>query len=114
MRSGAVLHWWFPAYDRNFAGYAPGRILLALAAQQCNSHGITKIDMGRGVAHHKSLVMSGTTEVAVGSVDLRPVARCLRNRWRQTRAWVRNSSLYGPARIPGRIIHRLSEWMQFQ
>ncbi|MBI2480775.1 MAG: GNAT family N-acetyltransferase [Planctomycetia bacterium] len=114
MRSGKVLHWWFPAYDREFANYAPGRVLLAMVAEQCKSHGIEKIDMGRGVATYKSLVMSGTTEVAVGSVDLRPVARCLRNRWRQTRAWVRNSPLYGPARIPGRIIHRLSEWMQFQ
>ena len=114
MRSGDVLHWWFPAYDREFADYGPGRVLLALVAQQCEAHGITKIDMGRGVATHKSRVMSGTTEVAVGSVDLRPVARCLRNSWRQTREWVRNSPLYVPARIPGRIIHRISEWMQFQ
>lgn len=114
MRSSDVLHWWFPAYDREFADYGPGRVLLALVAQQCESHGINKIDMGRGVAKHKSLVMSGTTEVAVGSVDLRPVARCLRNSWRHTREWVRDSPLYGPARIPGRIIHRISEWMQFQ
>jgi CelD/BcsL family acetyltransferase involved in cellulose biosynthesis len=114
MRSGKVLHWWFPAYDGEFADYGPGRVLLALVAQQCESHGIEKIDMGRGVAKYKSLVMSGVTEVAVGSVDLRPVARCLRNRWRQTREWVRHSPLYRPARIPGRIIHRLSEWMQFQ
>ena len=114
IRSGKVLHWWFPAYDAEFASYGPGRILLALASQECKSHGIEKIDLGRGVATFKSLVMSGTTEVAVGSVDLRPVARCLRNRWRQTKDWVRNSPLYGPARIPGRIIHRLTEWMQFQ
>lgn len=114
MRSGNVLHWWFPAYDREFADYGPGRVLLALMAQQCESYGISKIDLGRGVAKHKSLVMSGATEVAVGSVDLRPVARCLRNSWRQTRDWVRNSPLYKPARVPGRIIHRISEWMQFQ
>lgn len=114
MRSHDVLHWWFPAYDRQFADYGPGRVLLTLAAQQCGSHGINKIDLGRGVAKYKSLVMSGAAEVAVGSVDLRPVARCLRNSWRQTREWVRNSPLYRPARIPGRIIHRISEWMEFQ
>ena len=114
MRSGNVLHWWFPAYDGEFANYGSGRVLLAMVAQECESRGIDKIDMGRGVARYKSLVMSGTTDVAVGSVDLRPVARCLRYRWRQTREWVRNSPLYRPARIPGRIIHRLSEWMQFQ
>jgi CelD/BcsL family acetyltransferase involved in cellulose biosynthesis len=114
MRSGSVLHWWFPAYDHELAHFGPGRILLALVAQQCESLGIDKIDMGRGVAKYKSLVMSGTTEVAVGSVDLRPVARCLRHSWRQTRDWVRHSPLYGPARIPGRIIHRINEWMQFQ
>ncbi|MBC8355940.1 MAG: GNAT family N-acetyltransferase [Planctomycetes bacterium] len=114
MRAGEVLHWWFPAYDRTFANYGPGRVLLAKVAQECESHGIKKIDLGRGVAAYKSLVMSGATEVAVGSVDLRPVARCLRSSWRWTREWVRNSPLYGPARIPGRIIHRISEWMQFQ
>ena len=114
MRSGNVLHWWFPAYDHQLARHGPGRVLLALTAQQCESHGIGKIDMGRGVAKYKSLVMSGTTEVAVGSVDLRPVARCLRTSWRQTREWVRQSPLYRPARVPGRIIHRISEWLQFQ
>lgn len=114
MRSGNVLHWWFPAYDQAVSKYGPGRVLLAMVAEQCQDIGITKIDLGRGVAPYKSLVMSDTTEVAVGSVDLRPVARCLRTSWRQTRQWVRNSPLYGPARIPGRIIHRISEWLQFQ
>jgi CelD/BcsL family acetyltransferase involved in cellulose biosynthesis len=114
MRSNQVLHWWFPAYDPSYAKFGVGRILLAMVAEQCELHGISKIDMGRGVAPYKTLVMSGMTEVAIGSVDLRPMARCLRNRWRQTREWVRNSPLYRPARIPGRIIHRFSEWMQFQ
>ncbi|MEO8494730.1 MAG: GNAT family N-acetyltransferase [Planctomycetota bacterium] len=114
MRSRDVLHWWFPAYDPQFSDYGPGRVLITLVAQQCEAHGIKKIDMGRGVSRHKTELMSGSTEVAVGSVDLRPVARRLRNSWRQTREWVRNSPLYGPARIPGRIIHRIGEWMQFQ
>lgn len=114
MRSGNVLHWWFPAYDREFANYGPGRVLLAMVSQQCDSNGIAKIDLGRGVATYKSLVMSGTTDIAVGSVDLRPVARCLRNGWRQTRKWIRNSPLYRPVRISGRMIHRLSEWSQFR
>lgn len=114
MRSGGVYHWWFPAYDRDHASLAPGRVLLSRTAQACEQHGIHKIDLGRGVAPFKSLAMSGATEVAIGSVDLRPVARRLRSTWRATRELVKNSPLSGPARVPGRIIHRLREWVEFR
>lgn len=113
MRSGGVYHWWFPAYDREYASFAPGRVLLSQTAQACEEHGIRKIDLGRGVAPFKSLAMSGATEVAIGSVDLRHVARRLRNTWRAARELIKNSPLSGPARVPGRIIHRLSEWIEF-
>lgn len=114
MRSGGVYHWWFPAYDREYSNYAPGRVLLAQTAQACEANGIHKIDLGRGVAPFKALAMSGATEVAVGSVDLRPLARHLRSTWRSTREFLKNSPLYGPARVPGRLVHRLREWIEFR
>ena len=96
------------------ASYSPGRVLLAELARACASEGIGKLDLGRGVAPYKARVMSGATRVLEGSVDLRPVARHLRSTWLATRELVRNSPLHGPARVPGRIIHRLREWAELR
>ena len=114
MRSAAVLHWWFPSYDPAFASYSPGRVLLAEMAQACASEQLRKLDLGRGVAPYKARAMSGATRVLEGSVDLRPVARHLRSTWIATRKLVKSSALYGPARVPGRLIHRLREWAEFR
>ena len=110
MRSRGVLHWWFPAYDPQFRTYSPGRILLAELARAAESLGIEKIDLGRGVASYKARSMSGSVQVAEGSVDLRPVARVLRQRWRRARDWVRSSPLAGPARVPRRVFRQLCDW----
>jgi len=114
MRSSRVLHWWFPAYDPALAGYSPGRVLLTELARACPEHGITRLDLGRGVAPYKARAMSGATCVAEGSVDRRRVRRHMEQTWRRTRAWVRNSPLYRPARLPGRVLHRLQEWIAWR
>ena len=114
MRSGGVYHWWFPAYDRKYSSYGPGRVLLSRTAQACEENGIHKIDLGRGVAQFKSLTMSGATEVAIGSVDLRPLARRLRTTWRTTRDLLKHSAFYRPVRVPGRLVYRFREWMEFR
>jgi CelD/BcsL family acetyltransferase involved in cellulose biosynthesis len=102
MRSQHVLHWWFPT------------ILLLQLAQACHAEGIGKIDLGRGGAPYKKRAMSGATSVSQGTVDLRPVHRVVREGWRVTREWLRNSPLRTPARIPARMIYRLREWMEFR
>jgi CelD/BcsL family acetyltransferase involved in cellulose biosynthesis len=114
MQSESVLHWWFPTYDPALASYSPGRVLLAKLAQACAGEGIRKLDLGRGVAPYKARVMSGATRVLEGSVDLRPVARHFRSTWIATRELVRNSPLYRPAGVPGRILYRLREWADFR
>jgi len=114
MRSYGVLHWWFPTYNPRCGAYSPGRILLAKLAQHARDLGIRRIDLGRGVAGYKRRAMSGAVTVAEGSVDLRPVVRHVREGWRQAQDWVRSSPLRGPARLPGRFIHHLSEWMEFR
>jgi len=111
MRAHGVLHWWFPAYDPQFSAYSPGRILLAELAQAAQSLGVKKIDLGRGVAPYKARAMSGSVAVAEGSVDLRPLARLLRERWRCTRDWVRSSALHGPARAPRQLIYQIRDWL---
>lgn len=114
MQSGGCLHWWFPAYDPEFAVFSPGRILLAQMAQEAQSLGVRKIDLGHGAEPYKQRAMSGAVAVAEGSVELRPLARIFRQCWRNTRDWVRSSPLRGPAGVPNRLLHRFRRWLAFQ
>lgn len=114
MRSFGVLHYWFPAYDTEYARYSPGYVLLLEVARFCGQLGLTKIDMGRGVSTFKSDLMTGMTPVAAGSVDLRPVTRRVREHWRRTQDWIRSSPLRPAARLPGRVLYRCREWASFR
>ena len=51
--SGPILHYWFPVYDREYARFSPGRILLARIIDAAAAHGITRIERGVGTASAK-------------------------------------------------------------
>lgn len=114
MECRGLLHWWFPTYDPHLANYSPGRILLLELLQEAPSNGVHKVDLGRGMVGYKSRAMTGAVSVAEGSVDFRPLARRLQNSFRSTKQWIRASPISGPARIPGRLIHQLTEWWKFR
>ena len=68
---------------------------------------ITEIRPGTYVFHD-------LTQVAVGSVDLRPLTRTLRRTWQNTKDFVKHSPLLRlPAKAPGRVLYQLKEWMEF-
>jgi CelD/BcsL family acetyltransferase involved in cellulose biosynthesis len=112
--SQGVLHYWFPAYDPGLSHFSPGRVMLLEMARLCGETGLRRIDLGRGMAPYKTRMMTGVTQVAVGSVDLRPVTNALRCKWRQAQDWVRNSPWRKHARIPGRMLYRVREWLEFR
>lgn len=115
MESNGVLHYWFPAYDTAHSVYSPGRVLMLEICRRCRELGVRRIDLGRGMADFKTRVMTGVAQVAVGSVDLRPLTRTLRRTWQSTRDIVKSSPiLHYPAKAPGRVLYRLREWMAFQ
>lgn len=68
MKSGAVLHWWYPTFDAALARYSPGLILLMKLAETQRLTGITRIDLGRGDERYKSSFANAATEVCEGSV----------------------------------------------
>lgn len=113
LRSGRVLHQWFPAYDPSLRDYSPGMIHLLEMARHCESHGVEQIDLGR-ICHYKARVATHTVDVARGTLDLRPVRRLLRVGCEQTFHWLRQSPLRTVARVPGRMLRRLAEQRQFQ
>src|SRR5262249_44185494 len=67
LRSGEVLHYWFPAYDVEFAQYSPGLILLVELLKAAPSLGIRRLDLGPRNTDFKSSVANGRTFVAEGS-----------------------------------------------
>ncbi len=66
--SSTVLHWWFPSYDRTYAKYSPGLLLLLCLAREAAIHGIKRIDLGRGGEEYKTRFRSGAQRIAAGAV----------------------------------------------
>ena len=79
MRSKCVLHVWVPAFDESFHKYSPGMIMWMELAKTCERMGIQRMDLGKGMVDYKKRLMSGTTDLAEGVVDARPISRLL---WR--------------------------------
>lgn len=114
MASEQVLHWWFPAYDRELGRYSPGLVLIYMMAQQAGNHGVTRIDLGKGDEEYKFRIATHVDQVAEGCVDAVSARQFLRRSWRVARDWVRNSPLRSTARVPYRWLKRVRDWFKFQ
>ncbi|WP_246080534.1 GNAT family N-acetyltransferase [Nonomuraea mesophila] len=75
LRSGGVLHWWFPVYDPAFARLSPGWILLRELVAAAPALGIVRIDLGRGEDEYKRRAKTGESVVCQGLVTRNPVRR---------------------------------------
>jgi CelD/BcsL family acetyltransferase involved in cellulose biosynthesis len=78
LRDGAVLHWWFPVFDREYAELAPGWILLRELISAAPAMGITRIDLGPGDEDYKRRAMTGAIVVGQGEVTSDRLRRGLR------------------------------------
>ena len=77
IRTSAVLHWWFPAYNVKFHHYSPGLVLLTVLIRESTARGIQRIDLGKGQEPYKHSMMTGITPVAEGGVGYGFIAsRC--------------------------------------
>jgi CelD/BcsL family acetyltransferase involved in cellulose biosynthesis len=114
MRSGRVLHWWFPAYDPELSKYSPGSQLILQMAKAAGSLGIARIDLGKGPEPYKRDFMTGAIPLAEGSVDTRTIRRGLRRAWHQAHHRASESPLRGPVAVPWRLIMRVRDQFQFR
>lgn len=78
LRDGAVLHWWFPVFDRSHAELAPGWILLRELIAAAPELGLARVDLGPGEEDYKLRVMTGSKLVCHGEVTSSPFRRHLR------------------------------------
>jgi CelD/BcsL family acetyltransferase involved in cellulose biosynthesis len=95
LRSGGVLHWWFPVYDPAFANLAPGWMLLRELVLAAPDMGVARIDLGRGEDEYKRRAKTGETMVCQGIVTKNSALRVLR-RARDTTIAAAKSSPFGP------------------
>ena len=70
MRSKTIWHYWFPAFERSYAKYSPGVMLLLKMAEAAPEMGINIIDLGCGEHSYKWRLMNGFIPTASGSVEL--------------------------------------------
>jgi len=95
LRSGGVLHWWFPVYDPDFAHLAPGWMLLRELVSAAPALGIDRIDLGRGEDEYKRRAKTGEVMVAQGLVT-RSTARRTMRRARDAMVGAAKESPLGP------------------
>ena len=78
VRSRRVLHWWFPAYDVDFAKYSPGLVLLLSVAEAAARDGLRMLDLGSGRDPYKRRFATGSVQLAIGSVERDAASHLLR------------------------------------
>ena len=98
MRSRTIWHYWFPAYDPQFARYSPGLILLLKMAECAPSIGIRTIDLGMGMSLYKERLMNSSVSLLNGSILLPSWLSFRRAVRRSLRAFVLNTRFEAPAR----------------
>lgn len=104
IRSGSVLHWWFPVYDPEFSALAPGWILLRELVQAAPELGVGRIDFGRGDDEYKRRAKTGEVQVAQGVVTRSSAYRVVRRARNSLISAAKQSALAPQLRT---IAHRL-------
>ena len=114
MRSAQVLHYWFPAYDPEFAKYSTGIILLLRMAEALPAMGVRTIDLGKGMAPYKQLLMTGEAPLQEGSVELPSLLATARRIQRTTEARAAKSGVPAVFRLPLRAIRRIERTLKYR
>jgi CelD/BcsL family acetyltransferase involved in cellulose biosynthesis len=114
MRCRGTYHCWFPTYEAELARYSPGALLMNELMANCRELGISKIDLGKGPEEYKRRAATGAARVLEGTVDTRRGTALVRRAWLRTRDRIRSSPLYGPARVPARMLERVRSWFELR
>jgi CelD/BcsL family acetyltransferase involved in cellulose biosynthesis len=113
MRSAHVLHYWFPAYDPQFAKFSTGIILLLRMAQALAATGLRTIDLGGGKSLYKTRLMTGEVAIQEGSVDLPSLLAAGRRIKRMAETRPASSVLQTVLRLPLGVLRRLEQALKY-
>jgi len=113
LRTRDTLHYWFPAYDPEFAKFSPGIILLLRMAETFSRDGLRTIDLGKGDAQYKERLMSGSVELAEGCVEFPSVLATARHCQRRAEQSASSGGAGVALRLPLRIIRKIQYARKF-
>ncbi|MEM7475914.1 MAG: GNAT family N-acetyltransferase, partial [Planctomycetota bacterium] len=88
---GNCLSTWFPTHPPEFARFSPGQILMYLLLSKCEQHGVTRVELGRGMNQLKSRFMTDSHFVSIGAVDASRTRRFARQGKQMLRTFVLES-----------------------
>ncbi|QDT66167.1 GNAT family N-acetyltransferase [Calycomorphotria hydatis] len=114
LRSGPVLHYWFPAYDPEFGKYSPGTQLLLEGARHGAEQGITRIDLGKGDERYKLTYGTDAVMVAEGVIRTSRFAEQTSRMIDNTKNWLKASPYGAPARQAAKLLRPFRERKAFQ
>jgi CelD/BcsL family acetyltransferase involved in cellulose biosynthesis len=114
MKNAFAAHYWFPAYDPDFARYAPGHTLMFNMMQHHAGAGVQQVHLGVGDFRYKHQfggqmisLCSGTAMTPSFGAGLRQCAQGVQNGF--------EALPLGPvSRLPGRILRRMDRMMAFR
>jgi CelD/BcsL family acetyltransferase involved in cellulose biosynthesis len=111
LRSGSVLHSWFPAYDREYGRYSPGMQLNMEILRAAPSLGITRVDLGKGKEEYKRTLQTGAIQVSEGAVDRSSLKTGARSAWWAVRNRLQDSPLRNVLKYPAGKVSHLCGWL---
>jgi CelD/BcsL family acetyltransferase involved in cellulose biosynthesis len=114
MRSERVWHYWFPAFNKAYAKYSPGLLLLLEMARAAPAMGIATIDLGAGTESYKARMGSGSIRVARGEIELPSVAVALRQTQKLVERCAVSWPLAAATSTPRRVVRRFRKWARFR
>lgn len=109
VRSGTVLHSWFPAFDSTCEKLSPGNALLKFMIDEAPRHGISRIDLGAGDEPYKTRLATGGVPLLAGHVDTDSALSAARDAVRGARRWLRESPFERVTAGPVRAFRLLRE-----
>lgn len=85
LRSSSILAYWFPAYDREFAPFSPGAVLLLDMARAAADAGCHLVDLGKGDEEYKLRFANTRLDVLSGHVASTAAAATMLEMYRAPR-----------------------------
>lgn len=114
LQSSGTFHGWFTSYDRRFATYGPGILMMLELARSLAETGTQRMVLGTGNEDYKQRLATASVPVAKGSVVLDRIARTFHRRWYETCDWAKSSPLRKPALMPVRWLRSIRDHRAFQ
>lgn len=110
MYTATALSIWFQAYNRQFAKYSPGSILLIEVAQAAAQRGIGRIELGSGSESWKQSFASAGLPTRTGTWDRRLWRQQAWNAWYWLRQKARPLLTNPTVSVPKRMLRSLQLW----